>query len=702
MLNRFKNALYGPSDSNQNNQPSTSTSSDVLNVKPESGAWLRRSLSFQLPKRDESCGNKLSPNERYNDIDKFIESVIREERNSNAIAKNGNHHTMSRKSQNASKEPKYSYRRPKFLQLKTDDEICVSADHQIRPIILPRDLSRLPWDSGYAECINAGKSTWNEDQAACHQDIAIQSSHVEEGNSEFYDTTDCGIPWVYFGMFDGHAGNAVAVAAAEQLHHFIGENLKQVADMLIALEFGIQKNDEDSIYVDCSEKEFEDGDEKFANSYNNYQTIEEEENEDGDDDDNNNTENEEGGPKKKSNKINSDNSDVIEPKIDDSQTFEKLSESMNVPKVEQSQPQGNVPELEPIIETLSGEDSICNKNLEPISENESQQKNRHQSARSYKEKGMLQRPKDRSIEIEIMKRSNITVDSLVIGALESAFWQMDTLIGRDKFIHKMPGGCTAVVSLFILGKLYVCNAGDSRAIVCRNNRVTPMSFDFTPISEKERILRLGLQRPELLGSDFTPLEFLRRPSRQDLGTQMLYKDASMKGWSMKEITEDDLRIPLVWGEGKRSRAMATIGVTRGFGDHELKAQYGPLLIKPFLTPEPEVRIMQLENDDSLKDDDVLIMGTDGLWDVTSNEEAAEIVKNSIDLSPCAKYRFMSAAQDLVLHSRGENEKAWIWRKPDESIASLDDVSVFVIPLKQYRDNYLEWKRLRISKGRGET
>ena len=56
----------------------------------------------------------------------------------------------------------------------------------------------------------------------------------------------------------------------------------------------------------------------------------------------------------------------------------------------------------------------------------------------------------------------------------------------------------------------------------------------------------------------------------------------------KEITEDDLKFPLVYGEGKRARVLATIGVTRGFGDHELKVHGTDIFIKPFLSPAPEV------------------------------------------------------------------------------------------------------------------
>lgn len=52
-----------------------------------------------------------------------------------------------------------------FLQLLTYDELKASADHNVRPILVPRDLNVMPWFTGYAECVNAGKSEWNEDNA---------------------------------------------------------------------------------------------------------------------------------------------------------------------------------------------------------------------------------------------------------------------------------------------------------------------------------------------------------------------------------------------------------------------------------------------------------------------------------------------------------------------------------------------------------
>ena len=45
----------------------------------------------------------------------------------------------------------------------------------------------------------------------------------------------------------------------------------------------------------------------------------------------------------------------------------------------------------------------------------------------------------------------------------------------------------------------------------------------------------------------------------------------------------------MFGEGKKARLLATIGVTRGFGDHDLKVHGTDITIKPFLSPVPEVR-----------------------------------------------------------------------------------------------------------------
>ncbi|XP_059085259.1 protein phosphatase 1H-like [Tigriopus californicus] len=453
----------------------------------------------------------------------------------------GSSSTSSRHSfKNSDMKVKYAYQRPIFLQMFTDDEIQVTADHLVRPIMVPRDIQILPWFAGYAEAINAGKSLRNEDQASFHRGV-LRTQDAPEDDLEC--DREWEIPYVYFGIFDGHAGSGCAVTAANELHQMVHKKLMGILHHLV--------------------------------------------------------------------------------------------------------PDATCP-------------SSCGQ-------------------------GVMWFPS-----------RDISVESLVIGALESAFWEMDHQIGDDKRRYKMLGGCTVLVSLFILGKLYVANAGDSRGVLCRNKTPYPMSFDFTPVSERQRLQQLGFQKPQLLGNEYTHVDYCRRPLRNDVGKKMLYRDAHMTGWSYKEITPDDLKFPVVYGEGKRSRLLATIGVTRGFGDHDLKAQSqnGSVFIKPFLTPQPEVKVLDVEHE-AISEADVLVMATDGLWDVVSNEKVAEVVHNGLKLYEEAdeerqKYRFISIAQDLVMAARGKLVER-NWQRNDETPATIDDISVIAIPILAYKKEYAEWE-----------
>ncbi|GAB6029330.1 hypothetical protein CHUAL_005097 [Chamberlinius hualienensis] len=446
---------------------------------------------------------------------------------------------------------KFPYKRPAFLQFATEEEMLVSEDHQIRPIIVPRDLTKLPWKGGYAETINAGKSLRNEDQATVHIGILRKTTN-ENGEDIPYNPQDpfLSLPYVYFGMFDGHAGTGASVAASNTLHHIIHEKLTSIVHLLLPSRTEKQEN------------------------------------------------------------LNNDS--------------------------------------------------------------------------DYNIRNFFQ-------------EKEISPDSLIVGALETAFWDMDLMIEQDRLKYRMTGGCTAVAALFIMGKLFIANAGDSRCIICRGNKVIPMSHDFTPETEQKRIRNLALVKPQLLGDDYTALEFCRRPLRKDIGKRMLYRDAYMTGWAYKTVTHEDLKFPLVYGEGKRSRVLATIGVTRGFGDHDLKAQSSNLNIKPFLTPQPEVCIYNVATVE-LTPNDVLIIASDGLWDITSNEKAAEIVQKTFEhfSEPSDiqyRYRYASAAQELVMHSRGKLVDR-NWRTASGKQATIDDISVFVVPLLPYQEEYNQWQEAR--------
>lgn len=373
--------------------------------------------------------------------------------------------TPSTNYSNRSLPDKFQYSRPPFLQLLTVDELKASADHNVRPIIVPRDVSVMPFNSGYAECVNSGKSEWNEDQAAFNVQLLHHPSK---------DLPD--LPYVYFGIFDGHAGYGASLAASHQFHHILHEKLVDIIELLLP---------------------------------------------------------------------------------------------------------SNVQET-------------------PV--------------------------------FPLIFHKAVSKDELIVGALESAFYDMDAMLAEDRSKYRNAGGCTAVVTLFILGKMYVSNAGDSRAIVAQklskemirmqNDKpypngstngsgssdeyqviATPFSLDHTPDTERGRILSLGKIHPDLMGGEYIAMEYAKKPMTKDMGTRILYKQGNMKGWTYKTLTKEDLKMPIVTGEGKRSRLLGTIGVTRGFGDHDLRALGSGVLIKPFLSCHPEIIYRDLSLIISLPDDE---------------------------------------------------------------------------------------------------
>lgn len=133
--------------------------------------------------------------------------------------------------------------------------------------------------------------------------------------------------------------------------------------------------------------------------------------------------------------------------------------------------------------------------------------------------------------------------------------------------------------------------------------------------------------------------------------------------------------------------MNTIGVTRGFGDHDLKAINSKIPIKPFLSCNPEVNIIDLSCVKTVNHDEVIIMGTDGLWDVTHNDKAAEIIHRIINQFSEERHKYISAAQALVANARGKPFGESFWRTSEGRMATADDVSCFVIPLAPHLEQH---------------
>ncbi|XP_045688511.1 protein phosphatase 1M isoform X2 [Phyllostomus hastatus] len=214
---------------------------------------------------------------------------------------------------------------------------------------------------------------------------------------------------------------------------------------------------------------------------------------------------------------------------------------------------------------------------------------------------------------QFVEEKGIRTEDLVIGALESAFQECDEMIGRELEASGQVGGCTALVAVSLQGKLYVANAGDSRAILVQRDEVRPLSSEFTPETERQRIQQLA-------------------------------------------------------------RLLGTLAVSRGLGDHQLRVLDTNIQLKPFLLSVPQVTVLDMDQLE-LQEEDVVVMATDGLWDVLSNEQVARIVRSFLPGNREDPHRFSELARMLIHSTQGKDNSLTA-----EGQVSYDDISVFVIPL----------------------
>lgn len=133
-------------------------------------------------------------------------------------------------------------------------------------------------------------------------------------------------------------------------------------------------------------------------------------------------------------------------------------------------------------------------------------------------------------------------------------------------------GCTAVAAMLIGQRLVVANVGDSRAVLSRGGKAVPLSVDHKPNLREERL------RIERAGG--------------------------MVAWAG------------TW------RVSGVLAVSRAFGDRPLKR---------FVIATPDVREEVLT-----PQDDCVILATDGVWDVITNQEAVALASRIPDAQRAAR------------------------------------------------------------------
>ncbi|XAR60652.1 Phosphoprotein phosphatase [Bertholletia excelsa] len=181
-------------------------------------------------------------------------------------------------------------------------------------------------------------------------------------------------------------------------------------------------------------------------------------------------------------------------------------------------------------------------------------------------------------------------------------------------------GSTAVVAVVTPHKIIVANCGDSRAVLCRNGK------------------------PVLLSND-------HKPDRPD---------------ELNRIHAAGGRV--IYWEG--ARVLGVLAMSRAIGDNYLK---------PYVICEPEVTVT-----DRTAEDECLILASDGLWDVVSNNTACGVARMCLrgKAPPCA------VAGSPGNEAGGENadkacsEASTLLTKLALARRSADNVSVVVVDLRR--------------------
>ncbi|RVW70868.1 putative protein phosphatase 2C 59 [Vitis vinifera] len=165
-------------------------------------------------------------------------------------------------------------------------------------------------------------------------------------------------------------------------------------------------------------------------------------------------------------------------------------------------------------------------------------------------------------------------------AIADAYKHTDSEFLKSENNQNRDAGSTASTAILVGDRLLVANVGDSRAVICRGGNAIAVSRDHKPDQTDER------QRIEDAG-----------------------------GFVMWAGT---------WRVG------GVLAVSRAFGDR---------LLKQYVVADPEIQEEKI--DSSLE---FLILASDGLWDVVTNEEAVAMIKPIPDPEEAAKRLMQEAYQ----------------------------------------------------------
>lgn len=141
-----------------------------------------------------------------------------------------------------------------------------------------------------------------------------------------------------------------------------------------------------------------------------------------------------------------------------------------------------------------------------------------------------------------------------------------------EFTPGFTSGCTAVVCIMKNGVIYCANVGDSRCVLCRNNKAYPLSQDTKP-----------------------------------------------------ENPGEQARIEKAGGTVSRGRINMQINVSRAFGDHMYKCNPDLRIYEQMIIALPDVVVETYQE----STDSFMVLMCDGIWNSMTNDEVVSFVNKRI-------------------------------------------------------------------------
>ncbi|KAL5074579.1 hypothetical protein RYX36_013563 [Vicia faba] len=180
-------------------------------------------------------------------------------------------------------------------------------------------------------------------------------------------------------------------------------------------------------------------------------------------------------------------------------------------------------------------------------------------------------------------------------------------------------GSTAVVAIVCSSHIIVSNCGDSRAVLCRGKEPMPLSVD-------------------------------HKPNRDDEYARIEAAGGKVIQWN-------------------GHRVFGVLAMSRSIGDRYLK---------PWIIPEPEVTFLP-----RAKDDECLILASDGLWDVMTNEEACDLARRRILLWHKKNGSELSSVRGEGIDPAAQAAAEYLSNRASQK-GSKDNITVIVVDLKAQR------------------